>query len=150
LIKKQKPPKAEKGGLSSLLTGKSHSQGGILIEAEGDEYITNKRRVAELGKGFFDFVNFAPLDKVKQVLSNFSIPSFTVPSMPKFAYSTGGYVQGGNYDTSGVENKLEQVIAGLHDLKQKEYNVQVKTHFKGVEFAREVNKAQLEYREYIK
>jgi hypothetical protein len=86
-------PKAKYGGLTGLLKGPSHDNGGILIEAEGKEYITQGKRVEELGVGFFDFLNYAPLDSIKQAFSNVDVPS--IPSPPpatKFAYASGGQV----------------------------------------------------------
>lgn len=89
--------KAASGGLSGLLSGPSHANGGIIIEAEGDEYITNKKRVKELGTGFFDFINFAPLPNVKAALSN--VPTFPAPPpVPQYAYATGGSVSNSKMD----------------------------------------------------
>jgi hypothetical protein len=42
------------------------------------------------------------------------------------------------------------MIEKLASLEQKDYNVQVKTNFKGVEFAREMNNAQAEYSRRIR
>jgi len=148
-IKKQKPPKAEKGGLTGLLSGKSHSQGGILIEAEGNEYITNKRRVSELGKDFFDFINFAPLEKVKNAFSNINIPTLNIPTMPKFAYASGGYVSGNSYNFNSLENKIDVLINktmdGFDTLNNKDYNINIKSHMSGIKYIREHNKALDEY-----
>ena len=36
------------------LTGPSHDQGGIILEAEGGEYIVKKESVDKLGKGTLD------------------------------------------------------------------------------------------------
>jgi len=48
----------ETGG---FLQGEGHDRGGVVIEAEGGEYITRKSRVSELGKGIFDFINNGPI-----------------------------------------------------------------------------------------
>ena len=148
-IKKQKPPKAERGGLFGMLTGKSHSQGGILIEAEGNEYITNKRRVAELGKGFFDFINFAPLEKVKSVFANINIPHLNVPNMPKFAFESGGYIQSQNNSINVFECKLDTLIdkisEGFDMMEKKDYNINIKSHLNSIKYIRDHNKALDEY-----
>ena len=153
-IKKQKPPKAERGGLSGMLTGKSHSQGGILIEAEGNEYITNKRRVAELGKSFFDFINFAPLEKVKSVFSNINIPHLNVPYLPNFAFSTGGYVPSQNSNLNALECKLETLIDkitdGFEKIEKKDFNINIKSHLNSIKYIREHNKALDEYKRKTK
>jgi hypothetical protein len=145
-IKKQKPPKAEKGG---LLTGKSHSKGGIRIEAEGNEYITNKRRVAELGKGFFDFVNFAPLEKVKSAFANISIPTLNVPQMPKYAFESGGYVQSHISNINAVESKLDtlidKVIDGFEMIDRKDLSVNIKSSLNSIKYIRDHNRALEEY-----
>jgi len=148
-IKKQKPPKAEFGGLTGLLRGRSHSQGGIIIEAEGDEYITNKKRVSELGKNFFDFINFAPLDQVKRAFSNISLPNLHIPTMPQYAYSTGGYVQATSPDFKGLESRfdtlIDQIVDGFDRLNSKDYNINIKSHMNGVKYIREHNRMQEEY-----
>ncbi len=105
-ISKTEPPKAAKGG---LLRGASHAQGGILIEAEGDEYITAKERVKSLGTGLFNFLNFAPLGQVKAALGNLAFPAFPVPE-PKPAYATGGSVGG-----SGSLSDLIDAVYSMRD-----------------------------------
>jgi hypothetical protein len=105
-ISKTEPPKAARGG---LLKGNSHSQGGILIEAEGDEFVTSKDRVKSLGSGLFNFLNFAPLSQVKAVLGNIAFPAFPVPE-PKLAYATGGAV-----GSSGSLSDLIDAIFAMRD-----------------------------------
>jgi len=97
---KFEPPKAATGG---LLSGPSHSHGGILIEAEGDEYITAKDRVRALGKGLFDFLNFAPLDQVKAAFANLALPSLSLPPSPAFAFASGGSVASSSPSLSILE-----------------------------------------------
>jgi hypothetical protein len=92
-----------------LLKGNSHSQGGILIEAEGDEFVTSKDRVKSLGSGLFTFLNFAPLSQVRAVLGNIAFPAFPVPE-PKLAYASGGAVS-----DNGVMASLLEEIRGLRD-----------------------------------
>ncbi|MCB5251361.1 MAG: hypothetical protein LHW51_00120 [Candidatus Cloacimonetes bacterium] len=58
-IAKISATKFEKKATGGLLTGSSHNQGSILIEAEGDEYVTAKDRIKALGRNLFDFLNFA-------------------------------------------------------------------------------------------
>jgi hypothetical protein len=114
-IKNTKPPKAEAGGLTGLLTGPSHANGGVLIEAEGEEYITRKQRVRELGVPFFDFINNAPLSAIKERFQSFSMPNIpmpSVPAVPQYAYASGGMVSGG----SGL---METLIQEVRNLTQK-------------------------------
>ena len=99
------PPKAEKGG---YLQGPAHRDGGIVIEAEGDEYITAKERVKALGRRFFDFVNFAPLDEVRAALKGMVMPGIPIPEAPVYAYAGGGSVQGNGLMDILIE-KLERV-----------------------------------------
>ena len=40
-----------------LLQGSSHTNGGILLEAEGGEYILNKAAVSEVGVPYLDYLN---------------------------------------------------------------------------------------------
>jgi hypothetical protein len=106
-IQAQEPPKAATGG---LLVGRSHSQGGVLIEAEGDEYVTAKDRVKALGRGLFDFLNFAPLDSVKLAFAGMPAPSVPMPQISGGFYASGGSVSGG-----GVMDTLLDIMTSMRD-----------------------------------
>ena len=106
-IQATEPPKAETGG---LLVGRSHNEGGILIEAEADEYITAKDRVRALGRGFFDFLNFAPLEKVKLAFAGMPVPSVPIPSNIGSYYASGGSISAG-----GAMNTLLDIMASMRD-----------------------------------
>jgi hypothetical protein len=120
------PPKLERGG---ILRGRRHSEGGILIEAEDEEYITKRDRVRALGKSVFDFINFAPLDNVKQALGHITIPNMRqIPSPPQFVYASGGAVSGSpGMDANGLVSRLERIekaiidkrVDGVFELKDK-------------------------------
>ncbi len=109
-IAKISSTKFEKKATGGLLTGPSHNQGGILIEAEGDEYITAKDRVKALGRNLFDFLNFAPLDQVKLAFASMPVPSVPIPS-----YVSESYAAGGAISKSGSMNTLIDLIAALKD-----------------------------------
>lgn len=115
---KYEPPKAEKGG---LLTGNSHARGGVIIEAEGGEYVTRKSRVAELGSGFFSFLNNGPLELVKGVLAGIQMPTMNIPAVPQVAYASGGQVSGG-YQFGEL---LSEIRFLRRDLQEKEMSVNV-------------------------
>lgn len=100
------PPKAATGG---LLVGRSHGEGGILIEAEGDEYITAKDRVKALGKNLFDFLNFAPIEQVKLAFAGMPVPSVPIPSNAGLSYGSGGPVGG------GAMNLLLEIMSSMRD-----------------------------------
>lgn len=106
-IQATEPPKAESGG---LLVGRSHNEGGILIEAEGDEYITAKDRVRALGRGLFDFLNFAPLEKVKLAFAGMPVPSVPIPQSVGSYYASGGSISSG-----GTMNTLLEIMASMRD-----------------------------------
>ena len=106
-IQATEPPKAEAGG---LLIGRSHHEGGILIEAEGDEYITAKDRVRALGRGLFDFLNFAPIEKVKLAFAGMPVPSVPIPSNIGSYYASGGSISAG-----GAMNTLLEIMASMRD-----------------------------------
>ncbi len=93
-ISKQKyePPQAAKGG---YLEGPSHREGGTIIEAEGGEYITRKSRVAELGKGIFDFINNGPISTVRQLFAGMALPAI------EFNAAMAGSDRGGSYFAGG-------------------------------------------------
>ncbi len=109
-IAKISSTKFEKKATGGLLTGPSHAQGGILIEAEGEEYITAKDRVKALGRNLFDFLNFAPLDQVKLAFASMPVPSVPIPS-----YVSESYAAGGAISKSGSMNTLIDLIAALKD-----------------------------------
>ena len=102
--------KFEKKATGGLLTGPSHSQGGILIEAEGDEYITAKDRVKALGRNLFDFLNFAPLDQVKLAFAGMPVPSVPIPGNLGSYYAAGGPVS-----SSGNTNALIDLMTSIRD-----------------------------------
>ena len=102
--------KFEKKATGGLLTGPSHNQGGILIEAEGDEYVTAKDRVKALGRSLFDFLNFAPLDQVRTALSGIPVPAVPLPANLGSYYAAGGHISSG-----GGMNTLIDLIAALKD-----------------------------------
>ena len=102
--------KFEKKATGGLLTGPSHNQGGILIEAEGDEYVTAKDRVKALGRNLFDFLNFAPLNQVKLAFAGMPVPSVPIPSSLGSYYAAGGTIS-----TGGGMNTLIDLIAALKD-----------------------------------
>jgi len=54
IVASQQPPTYKKGG---LLGGKSHSQGGTIIEAEKGEFVINKKSVSALGLPFMNAIN---------------------------------------------------------------------------------------------
>ena len=102
--------KFEKKATGGILTGPSHNQGGILIEAEGDEYVTAKDRVKALGRNLFDFLNFAPLNQVKLAFAAMPVPSVPIPSNVGSYYAAGGAISSG-----GGMNTLIDLIAALKD-----------------------------------
>lgn len=102
---KFEPPRAARGG---YLSGPSHARGGILIEAEGDEYITAKDRVQALGRSFFDFVNFGPLNQVRALVASLPGPSMSLPD-PSWSYAGGGYVSS-SASLADLASRLDTLI----------------------------------------
>ncbi len=102
--------KFEKKATGGLLTGPSHDQGGILIEAEGDEYVTAKGRVKALGKNLFDFLNFAPLEQVKLAISGIPVPAVPLPANVGSYYAAGGSISSG-----GAMHTLLEIMASMRD-----------------------------------
>ena len=114
-IQATEPPKAETGG---LLVGRSHNEGGILIEAEGDEYITAKDRVRALGRNLFDFLNFAPIEKVKLAFAGLPIPSVPIPQSIGSYYAAGGSVSGRGSMDSIMDTIVSVVREEFNSLRQ--------------------------------
>jgi len=91
---------------SGKLKGPSHKKGGVLIEAEGGEYIIKKSSVKKIGKKALDKINKEgklPMRKPKKKMGG-----GMVHKKPKYSgykhggkigssiktYSSGGYVEG--------------------------------------------------------
>lgn len=117
---KYEPPKAATGG---MLKGAPHSQGGVLIEAEGDEYITAKDRVKALGRGIFDFLNFAPLNAVRQAFAGFQLPlaaadaGADIDGGGSYSFARGGRVTGGGGSNAlmGIMESIDEKMGKLID-----------------------------------
>ena len=86
-------PKMKRGG---MLHGATHAQGGVPIEAEGGEYVLNKRAVAAIGGGVLDRLNFG--------------------MYPAVGKSTGGgkYGAGGHVVTSSMGTRSFSLSPGMH------------------------------------
>lgn len=108
-IRKIEKTEFEKKELGGPITGPAHTHGGVLIEAEGGEYVASKSRVNALGKSFFDFLNFAPLAAVRSAFAGLSYP--TIP-MPAFA---GAFASGGSISASS--GTMDALLGVLTDLK---------------------------------
>jgi hypothetical protein len=119
-ISKTEPPKAQKGG---MLVGNSHQSGGILIEAEGEEYITAKDRVKALGRNLFDFLNFAPLRQVQLAFAGLPIPDIPIPSNVSSIYASGGSIGSGGGISALIEimtdlkSEITEMKQNLRDSK---------------------------------
>jgi len=126
-IKKMQPPKLERGG---LISGKSHSHGGVLIEAEGNEYITNKKRVGELGAQFFDFINFAPLEQVRKAFS-----SATPPPIVSARIASSNVA---NLENNAI---LSDILGGIKELKTaiEDKDLTVHNHISANEVGRNID-----------
>jgi len=108
---------AAKGG---MLVGNSHSSGGIILEAEGDEYITAKDRVRALGRGLFDFLNFAPLNQVKLAFAGLPIPSVPLPANLGSYYASGGSISSNGSITALLEimrDMRDQIVEMKQNIK---------------------------------
>jgi len=115
VISNTEPPKAATGG---MLVGRSHSQGGILIEAEGEEYITAKDRVKALGRNLFDFLNFAPIESVKLAFAGMPVPSVPIPANIGSYYGSGGSIMSGGSINSIMDTIVSVVREEFNSLRQ--------------------------------
>ncbi len=116
------------------------------------EFVINAEKTA-IFRPLLEYLNYTPMASLKTSLS---LPKVNMPAIPKVAYSSGGYANHPGFDLSRIEekldklDKLEKVINELQELKKKDYTVQVSTKFRGVEFAKEVNKAQSQYQRIMR
>tara|TARA_R100000664_G_C2718125_1_gene112490 strand:+ start:180 stop:485 length:306 start_codon:yes stop_codon:yes gene_type:complete len=91
---------------SGKLKGPSHKKGGVLIEAEGGEYIIKKSSAKKIGKKALDKINREgklPMRKPKKKMGGGMIPKKKSYSSYKRGgsvgssiktYAKGGYVEG--------------------------------------------------------
>jgi hypothetical protein len=79
------------------LNGPSHAMGGMHIEAEGGEYVVNKKAVSSVGVDLLDYIN-----------SN--------GKLPFMSFGLGGYIEDGDLDTS-AEIGLAEVDTDSEDIK---------------------------------
>jgi hypothetical protein len=146
------PVKANTGGfISGAGTATSDSIPAMLSNGE---YVINAHKT-NIFKPLLDLINYAPLHKLANLQSFIwkpDLPRLNIPLTPKFAYNTGGYVNGG-FNLGNLQKSIELMSAKLENrliaLEKKDYQVLVKTNFKGVEFAREIDRAQEAYRHSI-
>ncbi len=124
------------------------------------EFVINAEKTA-IFRPLLEYLNYTPLSSISTSLRGTqgvlpSFPKVNMPPIPKVAYSSGGYANHPGFDLSRIEekldklDKLEKVINELQELKKKDYTVQVSTKFRGVEFAKEVNKAQSQYQRIMR
>lgn len=117
------------------------------------EFVVTAEKTA-IFRPLLEYLNYTPLSSISTSFK--SIPSVNMPAIPKVAYSSGGLANHPGFDLSRIEqkldklDKLEKVINELQELKKKDYTVQVSTKFRGVEFAKEVNKAQTQYQRIMR
>jgi len=105
-----------------MLVGNSHSSGGILIEAKGDEYLTAKDRVKALGRNLFDFLNFAPIAQVRLAFAGLPIPDIPIPSNVSSIYAGGGSISSGN-GSSGIGALIEIMSALKTEIVEMKQNL---------------------------
>ena len=74
------------------LTGPSHNKGGILLEAEGGEYIVKKSSVDKIGKGTLDHINSTGTLPMAKKGGRIKKPKSAGSSIK--TYASGGYVEG--------------------------------------------------------
>ncbi len=115
----------QKFATGGFVKGKSHAQGGELIEVEGGEHVTRKSRVAALGRRIFDFLNNAPLAQVQAAIGNMMFPSIPVPATVGGRYADGGVVSSGLALNSLVDEirGLRADMVVLNDSVQKSRSV---------------------------
>jgi len=126
------------------------------------EYVINARKTS-IFRPLLDLINYSPLPSITRALnayaSKIQLPdmAFSTPHPPSsHHFANGGLVTGSALMPSATESRLEsleylmsQVVNGLDKLNQKDYNITIQTKFKGVEFAREMQKANKEYNEAL-
>ena len=86
-----KPPKMKRGG---YLSGRTHAQGGQVIEAEGGEYVMNRRAVAAIGRDKLDAMNFGQYPTVGGGGGE--------RENPRSMASTGGIITRGKARSGGI------------------------------------------------
>jgi hypothetical protein len=128
---------ASGGYISGAGSGTSDSIPALLSNGE---YVINAYKTS-IFKPLLDMINYGSLSNISALLP--SVPRWSVPAFPRYAYASGGLVSGG-FDMRGIEHRLDQVVDRLDALERKDYYVNVKTSFDGVTFAKEIDRAKAE------
>lgn len=63
-----------------------------------------------MGRGLFDFLNFAPLEKVKLAFAGMPVSSVPIPQSVGSYYASGGSISSG-----GTMNTLLDIMASMRD-----------------------------------
>ena len=112
-------PKAAKGG---LIKGPAHAQGGVLIEAEGGEYIINKKSSALFGG-------------LLTALNNNNVGRYNTPfGDGGYAYRTLNQQNGGNINaeaisaavTAGMQNA--SVCVAIEDIDKMQRKIDISSN----------------------
>ena len=98
--KKMKPGK---------LTGPSHKRGGILLEAEGGEYIIKKSSVKKLGKSTLDKINKEGKLPMKKDMKKYYGGGMAGMSKKRMMMEKGGIASSKAGSGISKKNKLERV-----------------------------------------
>lgn len=110
------------------------------------EYVINAEKT-KIFRGLLDYINWTPLSRISKVIIP-NIPHYTLPAVPKVSYASGGIVNN-SFNLSNLESKLDILAKKLDRIEQKEMEVKIVTKFKGVQFYREVKKAEEQYKRSI-
>ena len=111
------------------------------------EFVINKEKTS-IFRPLLEIINYAPINNIKSLLNGIKIPNMALPPIPKIAYDTGGYVTDARFNSNLLSEKLDlladRMLSVENAIQNKEYNINLHTKFKGVEFAKEMDKAYAE------
>jgi len=115
-------PKFKTGGSVAkklgLIRGRSHEQGGVPIEVEGNEFVMNKRAVAKYGVGFMEKINDMKFNPIVNADKRLKSKSDSEYKLNESLATISTYLKQG-YKVDAYGNKiLEQIRDNLNTRNQ--------------------------------
>ncbi len=88
-----------------------------VIKISNGEYIVNEEKTRTF-QPLLDFINFAPLSKVREAFTGFDIRQAVSIPIPKLAYANGGVVNTGSNELAEIKQQLEVINMNLVSQQQ--------------------------------
>ena len=109
--------KYARGGLAGIIQGKSHEQGGVLINAEGGEFIYSKKATAGNERALYQLQSLLEHGiPLRAILSDIPMNTAYVPKPSTLTYQMGGVVDSG-IDISGLSDEIRLMREAFENIQ---------------------------------